>query len=281
MLIVNPSVELLNYYGNTIEHVCRCARVCYDKESGNDEKLYKSLLSNHHWSVFRHASYYVMTRNSWNFPYFIYDLCGSKQKVAGIDIKKDKTCYYIVYNGNWALDYPEYHKLLSPHLISPEEFANTEVGHSMMRYTFLVSTQISTSREINRASPNNITELSTRYVDLKNGAICRPHWMTAEEAENWNDGLVDNLSIRTESYCRSCDSAFNTYRTLIKTFDFKREDARGVLPLDTATKAIYTYSIKEWKNIIDLRTGKGAHPNCKIIANMIKRELEELGYDFN
>lgn len=34
----------------------------------------------------------------------------------------------------------------------------------MLRYTFKVVTQISTSRELNRVSPNNIAEQSTRYV---------------------------------------------------------------------------------------------------------------------
>ena len=45
---------------------------------------------------------------------------------------------------------------------------------------------------------------------------------------------------------------------------------------------LYTYSIKEWKHIIDLRyygkTGK-PHPNAKIIAGMIKKQLNELGYN--
>ena len=62
-----------------------------------------------------------------------------------------------------------------------------------------------------------------------------------------------------------------------------RQDARGVLPLDTATVCIYTYSIEEWRHIIDLRyygtTGK-PHPNAKIIAGMIKDNLETCGYDF-
>lgn len=48
-------------------------------------------------------------------------------------------------------------------------------------------------------------------------------------------------------------------------------------------KLIYTYSIDEWRAIIDLRyygtTGK-PHPNAKIIAGMIRNNLMELGYDF-
>jgi thymidylate synthase ThyX len=42
----------------------------------------------------------------------------------------------------------------------------------MMRYTFCVDTQISTSRELNRVSPNSIAEKSTRYV-YEDGSICR------------------------------------------------------------------------------------------------------------
>ena len=61
------------------------------------------------------------------------------------------------------------------------------------------------------------------------------------------------------------------------------DDARGVLPLDTATKCVYTYSIDEWRNIINLRyydTTGAAHPNAKIITDMIRNNLMELGYDF-
>ena len=72
-----------------------------------------------------------------------------------------------------------------------------------------------------------------------------------------------------------------TYKALINDYYLRRQDARGVLPLDTATKCIYTYSIDEWKHIIKLRTDKAAHPNAQIIANMIKKELEGLGYEFN
>lgn len=61
------------------------------------------------------------------------------------------------------------------------------------------------------------------------------------------------------------------------------QDARGELPLDLATEVVYTYSINEWRHIIDLRYfGKtGApHPNCVIVTKLIKERLEELGYDF-
>ena len=64
----------------------------------------------------------------------------------------------------------------------------------------------------------------------------------------------------------------------------KPEDARGLLPLDTATKVIYTYSIKEWKHILDLRlydkTGK-AHQNCHIVMQMIKDQINKFAKEHN
>lgn len=66
----------------------------------------------------------------------------------------------------------------------------------MMRYTFCVDTQISTSRELNRVSPNSIAEKSTRYV-YEDGSICRPHWMTDEEVDYLNNEPI------FEEWCNS------------------------------------------------------------------------------
>ena len=65
-------------------------------------------------------------------------------------------------------------------------------------------------------------------------------------------------------------------------FGMKPQDAREFLPLCTATKCVYTYSINEWQHILDLRyrgtTGK-SHPNAKLIAGYIAVLLDDLGYD--
>lgn len=150
----------------------------------------------------------------------------------------------------------------------------------MMRYTFCIITQISTSRELNRVSPNNIAEQSTRYV-YENGNLCRPYWISPAEAELFNNNNSFELDEAVDLYLNECNNSFNTYKFLIEYYNFSRQDARGVLPLDTATKCIYTYSINEWKHIIKLRSDSAAHPNAQIISNMIKKELESLGYEFN
>lgn len=64
----------------------------------------------------------------------------------------------------------------------------------------------------------------------------------------------------------------------------KPEDARGILPLDTATKVIYTYSVQEWQHILDLRlydkTGK-AHPNCHVVMQMVRDQINQFAKEHN
>ena len=40
--IIDPKAELW-LPENNIAHVAKCARICYGKEEGNDEKLYQTL----------------------------------------------------------------------------------------------------------------------------------------------------------------------------------------------------------------------------------------------
>lgn len=285
MQILEPKIELWKQGDDSKAHVAKCARVCYGKESGNDDITTNTLLKKHHWSMFRHESVYVigeftnrlsiaLERYS-NNPYIKWTYYNNK--------------LYIVTNGNFCLDLKECQEVnvhaqilltyINYYRVSEDTFFNDEVGYNMMRYTFCVITQISTSRELNRVSPNNIAEQSTRYV-YENGNICRPHWINKKQADIYNEKkLCDNSKI--DYYIYTCHSQFIVYKDLIDIYKLSRQDARGVLPLDTATKCVYTYSIDEWRHIIKLRTDKAAHPNAQIIANMIKNELENLGYEFN
>lgn len=279
MKIIEPSVEYWKQGDNVKAHVAKCARVCYGKESGNDDVTINTLLKKHHWSMFRHESVYaiipVHERELKDYPLLVLSNPYIKTHTYNGNV-------YVATNGQFILDklYPKFIELINMYRVTEDEFSNTEFGFDMMRYTFCVITQISTSRELNRVSPNNISEQSTRYV-YENGSICRPYCISTIEAEMFNKDNNVNLDDGIELFLSECNNSFNTYKFLIDQYNFSRQDARGVLPLDTATKCVYTYSIDEWKHIIKLRTDKAAHPNAQIIANMIKNELENLGYEFN
>lgn len=294
MKIIEPFVERWKQGDDVKAHVAKCARICYGKETGNDDVTINTLLKKHHWSMFRHESVYVigeftsrlsitLTRYD-NNPYIDWTFHNNK--------------LYIVTNGNFILDLKEQQEVnahaqvlltyINYYRVSEDTFFNNEIGYNMMRYTFCVITQISTSRELNRVSPNNIAEQSTRYV-YENDTICSPHWLEGYNIVHniygkyivYKDGKEDNdINHKVFTYFQSCKNSFDNYRFLVNA-GLHRQDARGVLPIDTATKCIYTYSINEWKHIIKLRSDSAAHPNAQIISNMIKKELEELGYEFN
>lgn len=286
MKIIEPKVELWQQGGDAKAHVARCARVCYGREIGNDQATIKRLIDSEHWSMFRHGTYYIIANDS---DKTLETIVINYANTIGFNYHYEKHVYYITVNGNWVLDHKTQFGYISKYIVPIEDFRNTEIGFNMMRYTFCVDTQISTSRELNRVSPNSIAEKSTRYV-YEDGTICRPHWMSDEIATHFNeeplfaDWIDDNIEHqKAYHYISSCNDSFFNYKALIDKFGMHRQDARGVLPLDTATRCIYTYSIREWRNIIDLRyygtTGK-PHPNAKLIAGMIRNNLMELGYNF-
>lgn len=287
MKIIEPKVELWQQGDDAKAHVARCARVCYGRETGNDQATIKRLINSEHWSMFRHGTYYIIANDS---DKTLETIVINYANTIGFNYHYEKHVYYITVNGNWVLDHKTQFGYLSKYIVSIEDFRNTEIGFNMMRYTFCVDTQISTSRELNRVSPNNIAEKSTRYV-YEDGSICRPHWLNGYyickdivgRYDIYKDGKRDtDINHKVLTYIESCDFSFAKYKYLVEA-GLHRQDARGVLPLDTATRCVYTYSTKEWRHIIDLRyygTTGTPHPNAKIIAGMIRDNLMELGYDF-
>lgn len=286
MKIIEPKVELWQQGDDAKAHVARCARVCYGRETGNNQATIKRLIDSEHWSMFRHGTYYIIANDS---DKTLETIVINYANTIGFSYHYEKHVYYITVNGNWVLDHKTQFGYLSKYIVPIEDFCNTEIGFHMMRYTFCVDTQISTSRELNRVSPNNIAEKSTRYV-YEDGTICRPYWMSNEIANHFNnEPIFDEWIVENEEhkkvylYYDACESSFNKYHILIDEYNMNRQDARGVLPLDTATRCVYTYSLREWRHIIDLRyygtTGK-PHPNAQLIASMIRNNLMELGYDF-
>lgn len=275
MKIIEPKVELWQQGNDAKSHVARCARVCYGRETGNDEATIKRLINDEHWSMFRHGTYYMIANDS---DKTLETIIINYANTIGFSYHYEKHVYYITVNGNWVLDHKTPFGYISKYIVPIEDFCNTEIGFHMMRYTFCVDTQISTSRELNRVSPNNIAEKSTRYV-YEDGSICRPHWLNKELIKQYEEEPIDDMT--STVYLDSCNDSFKRYKFLIES-GMHRQDARGVLPLDTATRCIYTYSTKEWFDIIKKRvyntTGK-AHPNATIICKLIEQELNGLGYE--
>lgn len=129
-------------------------------------------------------------------------------------------------------------------------------------------------------SPNAIAERSTRYCSSKDGLeICKPWWFK----HSIEDITKGNCTYAEKWYYDNMINTEEVYKVLLDT-NMKPEDARGILPLDTATKVIYTYSIREWQHILDLRyygtTGK-PHPNAHVVMQMVKDQINNFAKEHN
>ena len=225
-----------------------------------------SLVLRGHLSMFRHASIYIshlydnpeyFRAHILNSPYWNHDFSGyaSTNFQEAINSKINKEPTITVLNNEEFLD----------------ECAKDPKLFGLYRMTFCITTQIGTSKDLNRVYPNSIVEKNTRYCAYKNGIeICKPWW--------WDDDSMQTNKIRYES---AINKAELCYQGMIND-GMEPEDTSGVLPLDTATKVIYTYSVNEWRHIIDLRyygTKGVPHPNEKIVIGMVRDEINRFAGD--
>lgn len=282
MKIIEPKVEFLSELNISPEsHIARCARVCYGKEYKEpnqevDEKMVFGLIKRGHNSMLRHASVYIslideilpyhLEEHIVNSPYWnrMAHKYASTNIQEFMQSEKDREQITVIDNSKFLEECAKHPKLFE-----------------LYRMTFCITTQISTSRELNRVSPNNIAERSTRYCSSKDDLeICRPWWSKSSEEDIINGHCPHKEFLY---YNNTISEAERVYKALLDE-DTKPEDARGILPLDTATKVIYTYSIKEWRHILDLRlydkTGK-AHPNVHVVMQMVKDQINEFAKEHN
>ena len=287
MKFTEPQVERLQQI-SLAQHIARVGRICYKakgKQPGKgmteeevkafiqkrDEERCKGFWESGHRSMYRHGTCYFFLPNEKGFPNYIWAYLNASPY---IDYATKNHKVWISTNMQFLLEHKKMMDALSPYDVSEDEFIEKalkyecEEAFTLIRMTMVVTTQISTSRELNRTSPNSIAEQSTRYCNLekKGGVqIARPHWYDA--GTRWQR-MVYSL------VCRVCEWGYNR---LLKS-GLKPQDARGVLPLDTYTVVAYTYTLADWSHILDLRyhgTTGTPHPNAKIIGEKIRNIIIE------
>lgn len=276
MRIVKPKVEeIKDFIGvdNFYHAVARAARICYASENNNNDKeLCARLLKSKHYSPFSHAilhlksTYMELTADNEFIDRVLTVVYGNKYTLQ----------YYggeIIVNGRIIVEAIDSIKELSieklDEVLNFIKINNLEFVGEIHQYhfkSFIVDTSIGCTREMNRHHDNfYICEQSTRYCNFckdkfgKEVSFNKPYW--------YDEGSFNKEFIWTDAM----QYAENSYLDAIKN-DIPVDIARGILPLDTHTKAIYTATIEEWNHFIDLRlkgiTGK-PHGDIKIIAEKI------------
>jgi len=268
MKINEPKAYYLEQSNDEVTHIAKCARICYANENhvGNENYLCNFLLKNRHYSMLRHVGvYYIIP---YDVGFFVPSKYGSY-----MNIHRNEGFVYVSTNRQCAnecmSDYTKYEISYSDAL-KHKEF----IEQKMIYLTFICNSQIAISREYNRKSPNAIAERSTRYVDfIRKVGLCfsKPHWLNHNSL--YRGALARLLMFGAQCAYRIARSKFG--------LNLKQEDARYFLPLGIESKIVYTYTIKDWEYIINVRlwdyTGK-AHPDAKELASLILGEIIKTGY---
>ena len=276
MRIVKPKVEeIKDFIGvdNFYHAVARAARICYASENNNNDKeLCARLLKSKHYSPFSHAilhlkSTYMETTADNEFIDKIFTLIYSNKYTLQ---------YYgseIIVNGRIIAETVNSIEELDEVLdfIKTNNFEFIGDVHPYHFKSFIVDTSIGCTREMNRHHDNfYICEQSTRYCNFcKNkfgGEVSfnKPYWYDEKNTNFFTKTLWEDQMKKAEMlYLKAVDP---------NDFNLPVDIARGFLPLDTHTRAIYTATLEEWKHFIDMRlhgnTGK-PHGDIKVIAEKI------------
>lgn len=276
MKIVKPKVEEIKDFegvDNFYKAVARAARICYASDKTADDKaLVKRLIKSKHFSPFEHAIiYFPLDKFTSPEIQTVYYLCLLRNRFTIVDKKNN----IVAINGrvlieeflSWGDDWSEVIEKLDEDYFP--EMKKIEIHPNIFK-SFIADTSIGCTREMNRHHDNfYICEQSTRYCNFSKDkfeneiAFNKPYWY---------DDI--NYKLKHSWMCAMRDAEFY-YLDNIKR-GMPTDIARGILPLDTHTRAIYTATISEWHHFIDLRlkgtTGK-PHGDIKIIAKQIKDKI--------
>lgn len=153
----------------------------------------------------------------------------------------------------------------SKDISNPEEFIKKLIswGHMSPFEHVCINVKIVTNRaianELVRHRHCAFTQESTRYCNYYDELLLiKPLWL--EPGEGWRE------------YVRNMDNIHIYYRNLINR-GVPQEQARGVLPLDTATTLIMTANLREWISVFKLRCDKASHPQMVELMSKIRDEF--------
>lgn len=305
MKIIEPSVkEITDFEGvdNFYKASARAARICYASDKTTDDKeLCERLIKSGHLSPFEHSVIYIplygkireLTRSlQVNFKndymiQFINHIQESKYVVSTYNPSKQH--YDLSINGRVIVEtitsLCATNKFFSSYIEALDFVLDNLKDYEIKLHnfkSFIVDTSIGCTREMNRHHDNfYICEQSTRYCNFSKDkfgnevSFNKPYWFIDNPPSNFIN--LSPEEYEQELWKQSMEFSEKMYLKAIE-HEMPVDIARGILPLDTHTKAIYTATVEEWNHFIDLRfkgtTGK-PHGDIKIIAEKINNIINK------
>lgn len=313
--VVNPSVEIWNQEDYTLDgiwkHIARCARVCYQSTPKNNGEsdydfLKRTILRGKdikdittedipklHLSVFEHGTVYLA------IP---FKCLKKEENIPLIHVINSSYSRYFVTGHN---DFENYYHVVTNMRVIIENKAfmafnymddiSDSFNYNFERITLSMTTDIGTSRELNRHRCHSISEESTRYcrytadkfgnnitvaklpwINIEDSAcqdyvtglyydneICNDNKIVPHFTKNWTaiNWFLYGIQIANLVYCRCIELGWTA------------QQAREILPLNTKTQVVHTAFVGDWQHFIDLRSNGVSgvpHPMIKELADEVK-----------
>lgn len=314
--VVNQNVEVWKQDGYTLDaiwkHIARCARVCYQSTPKNNGEsdydfLKRTILRGKdikdittedipklHLSVFEHGTVYLA------IP---FKCLKKEENIPLIDVINSSYSRYFITGYN---DFENYYHVVTNMRVIIENKAfmafnymddiSDSFNYNFKRVTLSMTTDIGTSRELNRHRVNSVSEESTRYCAYDKGkfgngiTVAKLPWIPDvdpnDEGHDYNEGFfndneVFDNNIIEEQYTNNwtavdwffyglqiCDLVYRKTREL----GWTAQQAREILPLNTKTQVVHTAFVGDWQHFIDLRSNGVSgvpHPMAKELADKV------------
>lgn len=261
---IKPSVEYLKQ-ASLLKQIEYAGRVCYKSQSkiteDSAENFVKMLCGNGHTSPAEHATvYFTLSESTISGEW--WDIRYSKFSHCNFD---DAGKVYITTNFRVVLEafYGDYKKALD--FIYENQAEKTDKHEA--RYTFKIICDRGITHELVRHRLMSFSQESSRYVRYNKSGyqFVEPAW--------WNDSPQQDL--RHTIFMQACQNAASAYADLIKLGQTPQQ-ARAVLPNALKAELVMTGTRSQWEAFLKLRTAGAAHPDMRIVAEMIKAKLAEI-----
>lgn len=286
-------------------------RICYgstDKitEDSAQPFVENTLMASNHGAPLEHAAVYLKCPQSVYMKYVnnkysrtSYHKTESKEgPITWMDADRtvgylsDVCTYYVstnlrvLYDNDWLDDLK--------YLCEPTQY------HTK-RITVKFTCDIGVSREYNRHRNDSPNEESTRYCNYSKDKfgkainIIEPCWFYDKHDElitkiektnfrtyvNWIHAGQDDLFSDIDYWLFANLSCEWSYMNLTEKCDWKPQQARSILPLDTKTILIHTAFVDDWVHFFNLRaigTTGAPHPQAKELAEPLMNEFIKRDY---
>ena len=305
MKLITPKFEIIEQapgMEGMLKHIELCGRTCYKSHDkiteGSAEKFVERMKSNQHLSVLEHGAVYLKLENDIDNAIVVGKYVSNKHS----KVNYYEECSYITTNRRVIVENGWEDDL---------QYQCEPTDYHHKRVTVRFNTDIGVTREFNRHRVNSITEQSTRYCNYSKdkfggelsvvppinirentndvqkeyreaygcdekvfSAMCAEVSRLAEDGE-WDGSKEHFTDIDTWLFTNL--AAQWSYMRLTNVFGWSAQEARSVLPLDTASELVHTAFVEDWEHFFGLRCAPDAHPMARELAIPLREEFVKRG----